>query len=376
MSAAVARLEGIGYSFGGLRVLDEFTLDLPAASFVTLLGPSGSGKTTILRLLGGFILPDAGRVWLRGRTGLQDVTRLPPDRRHVNMVFQDYALFPHLSVAGNIAFGLRRHGLARSELRATVSRLLALVRLEGLGDRTPDRLSGGQRQRVALARALARDPPLLLLDEPLGALDAPLRAEMQAELRQLQRRTGKTFLLVTHDQAEAMAVSDLIAVINRGRIEQAGTPEALYARPASRFVAGFLGENNILRCRVERADAVAAMLVWQTLRFAVANARGLRSGDVIEVVARPESVCCNPPEVGRGGVIGRVRSRSFRGSSILLRIEVPGGESVIAATASAAGYSIDDQIRVSVDGENISMLDLEARQNGHELLSFSTVLGA
>jgi spermidine/putrescine transport system ATP-binding protein len=353
MNATVARLDRVGVVHGDQRVLVGFTLDLPAGCFVTLLGPSGCGKTTILRLLGGFIRPNAGRVFLNGPSGLADVTHLPPERRNVNMVFQDYALFPHLTVAGNVAFGLCRQGLSRNAMRVAVDRLLALVRLDGLDARMPDQLSGGQRQRVALARALARDPPLLLLDEPLGALDAPLRAEMQTELRCLQRRTGKTFLLVTHDQAEAMAVSDVIAVINNGRIEQTGTPEALYSRPATRFVANFLGDNNILRCRVERAGAGGATLAWHGQSLVTADGEGLRAGDVIEVAVRPEHVCC-----GLGsGASGHVRNRTFRGGSTLLQIELARGGTVLASTAPADARAVGDAVSVAIDGRCVSILD-------------------
>jgi spermidine/putrescine transport system ATP-binding protein len=354
MNAIVARLERVSLSYGRLQVLDGFTLDLPTGAFVTLLGPSGCGKSTILRLLGGFIRPEVGAVWLDG----QDVTRLPPERRNVNMVFQDYALFPHLTVAGNVAFGLKRSGLSRAAIGESVRRLVDLVRLTGLGERMPDQLSGGQRQRVALARALARDPKLLLLDEPLGALDAPLRAEMQVELRALQRRTGKTFLLVTHDQAEAMAVSDVIAVLNNGRIEQVGTPEELYSRPATRFVAGFLGENNILRCRVEHADATGATLRWRGHSFTVTQPAGLQAGEMVEVGVRPESLrCTHYVNSGASPAIGRVRNRTFRGNSVLLSIELPGGEIVLAAISPSDAHEIGAELEISIDTKFISVLD-------------------
>jgi spermidine/putrescine transport system ATP-binding protein len=358
MSASVARLDRVSVVYGDQRVLDGFTLDLPAGCFVTLLGPSGCGKTTILRLLGGFIRPTTGRVWLHGGGGLADVTHLPPERRNVNMVFQDYALFPHLTVAGNIAFGLRRQGLSRDAIRATVAHLLGLVRLDGLDGRMPDQLSGGQRQRVALARALARDPPLLLLDEPLGALDAPLRAEMQTELRCLQRHTGKTFLLVTHDQAEAMAVSDVIAVVNDGRIEQMGAPEALYSRPATRFVASFLGENNILRCQVGHADPDGATLTWRGQRLVTVGGQELRSGDSVEVAVRPEHVRCIAGLNGRAsGVTGRVQSRTFRGGSTLLLIELARGDTVLAAMAPTDAHAVGDEVGVAIDSSRVSILD-------------------
>ncbi|MGH4028601.1 ABC transporter ATP-binding protein [Actinomycetota bacterium Odt1-20B] len=235
-------LRGLRKTFGSLDAVDGIDLDIAGGEFFSLLGPSGSGKTTVLRLIAGFEPPTAGTVSLGGR----DVTRSAPFERDVTTVFQDYALFPHLSVAQNIAYGLRVRGVSRRERAARVDELLAGVRLEGLGGRRPGELSGGQRQRVALARALAVRPRVLLLDEPLGALDLKLREQMQTELAALQRQVGITFVLVTHDQEEALTLSDRIAVLHRGRIEQTGTPAEIYERPASPFVAGFVGTSNLL----------------------------------------------------------------------------------------------------------------------------------
>jgi spermidine/putrescine transport system ATP-binding protein len=236
------RLHAVSKRFGSVTVVDGVDLHVRAGEFLTLLGPSGCGKTTLLRLLAGFETPDAGRIELEGR----DVTALPPYQRNLNQVFQGYALFPHLTVRENIGFGLRMARTPAPEARARIAEAVALVALEGLEDRLPAQLSGGQRQRVALARALAPRPAVLLLDEPLSALDAKLRQQMRAELKRLQRSLGMTFVFVTHDQEEALALSDRVAVLQRGRIEQLGTAGELYHRPHSAFVADFLGDANLL----------------------------------------------------------------------------------------------------------------------------------
>ncbi len=240
----VIRLAGVRKSFGGpVAAVERLDLDIAAGEFFTLLGPSGSGKTTTLRLIAGFERPDAGRIELDG----VDVARLPPYARDVNTVFQDYALFPHMTVRDNVGYGLLARRVATKDVAGRVDAALAMVRLESFAARKPGQLSGGQRQRVALARALINRPRVLLLDEPLGALDLQLRHQMQVELKSLQQATGITFVYVTHDQEEAMTMSDRVAVFNHGRIEQVGAPFDLYERPASAFVAGFVGISNVLR---------------------------------------------------------------------------------------------------------------------------------
>jgi putative spermidine/putrescine transport system ATP-binding protein len=236
------RLSGIRRAYGDVVAVGGVDLDIAAGEFFTLLGPSGSGKTTTLRVIAGFERPDAGRVELQG----VDVTRVAPSQRAVNTVFQDYALFPHMTVAENVEYGLRVRGVGRRERRARVDEVLERVRLPGLGDRKPGQLSGGQRQRVALARAIVNRPPVLLLDEPLGALDLKLRQEMQSFLQTLQRDLGITFVYVTHDQEEALTMSDRLAVFNAGRIEQVGPPADVYEHPQTEFVAGFVGVSNVL----------------------------------------------------------------------------------------------------------------------------------
>src|SRR5215212_4117885 len=240
--AADVRLTDLVMHYGDVRAVDNIDLEIGRGEFFTMLGPSGSGKTTTLRLIAGFERPDAGRVSLAG----EDVTDLPPHARDVNTVFQDYALFPHMTVAENVAYGLRVKGVGKAERVRRADEALAMVRLPGYGRRKPIQLSGGQRQRVALARAIVNSPRVLLLDEPLGALDLKLRQEMQLELKRIQGELGITFLYVTHDQEEALAMSDRIAVFNDGRIEQIGTPEEIYERPSTEFVAGFVGVSNVL----------------------------------------------------------------------------------------------------------------------------------
>ncbi len=253
LQAAVAadrpllRIDAVVKKFGGFRAVDRLSLDIRSGEFFALLGPSGCGKTTLLRMLAGFETPDEGRILLNGK----DIAQVLPHQRPVNMMFQNYALFPHLSVRDNIAFGLKRAGMLRQEIDARVAEMVALVKLEGLEKRKPDQLSGGQKQRVALARSLARRPQVLLLDEPLAALDKKLRESTQLELMELQRRLGMTFIIVTHDQEEAMTVASRIGVMDAGRLEQVATPRELYEAPASRWIAEFVGEINLFDGQVE-----------------------------------------------------------------------------------------------------------------------------
>ena len=273
MSTPAVSLENIVVDFGAVRAVDGVDLSIRPGEFFTLLGPSGSGKTTCLRLIGGFQYPTAGRVLIDGR----DATRLPPYARDVNTVFQDYALFPHMTVRDNVAYGLMVRAVPKAQRHERAERMLEVVRLPGVGGRRPSQLSGGQRQRVALARALVNEPKVLLLDEPLGALDLKLREQMQTELKALQRRLGITFVFVTHDQHEALSMSDRIGVFNQGRLEQVGSPRDVYERPATRFVAEFVGAANLIEGDAARryADgAGCALLRPERIRLgAQANAR-------------------------------------------------------------------------------------------------------
>ncbi|MGI9435391.1 MAG: ABC transporter ATP-binding protein [Geminicoccaceae bacterium] len=316
----VVHLDHITKRFGEVVAVDDLDIEIMTGEFVTFLGPSGCGKSTTLRIVGGFERLDAGRVVVGG----EDVTARPPNKRDVNMVFQDYALFPHMTVAGNMAFGLELQGKTRSEIEHRLEELLTLLELETLRERTPDQLSGGQRQRVALARALAPDPRLLLLDEPLAALDAKLRAQVQLELKDIQRRTGKTFFFVTHDQDEALTMSDRIVVMNHGKIEQIGTPEDLYHRPRSRFVAEFIGETNLFSGTVKSIDDGCAVIDWQGILLHAAAGDGRPTvGQTATAALRPERIRLHSEPPGDDNRLeGRVASRVFKGSRTVLDIAV------------------------------------------------------
>ncbi len=284
---AVVRLERLRKTFRDVVAVDDVDLEIREGEFFALLGPSGCGKTTLLRMIAGLEVPDAGRILIDG----VDMTHVPPNRRPVNMVFQSYALFPHMTVAENVAYGLKVEGLPRAETAARVEEALKLVRLEGLGGRMPSALSGGQRQRVALARALVKRPRVLLLDEPLSALDAKLREEMQLELSALQARLKLTFVIVTHDQDEALSMADRIAVMRAGRIEQVDEPEGLYERPVNRFVAGFIGRINMLEGTVAAAgEGRVAVEVPGLGRLSLPDSRPLASGRAVTLAIRPEKI--------------------------------------------------------------------------------------
>jgi len=287
-SADVAiSLEGVGKRFGGVDAVQRITLAIGEGEFFSLLGPSGCGKTTTLRMIAGFVHPDEGRIVLTGR----DVTSVPPNRRPVNMVFQHYALFPHMSVYDNVAFGLSVKRVPRGEHRQRVEESLRVVALEGMERRRPQQLSGGQQQRVALARALVNRPAALLLDEPLGALDVKLRRQMQLELKRIQLELGTTFVYVTHDQEEALAMSDRIAVMNGGRVEQIGGPREIYEQPATAFVADFIGSLNALDLTIdELVGGYAIARVGERERVVVPVEAGAARGDAIRVAVRPERV--------------------------------------------------------------------------------------
>jgi putrescine transport system ATP-binding protein len=281
------RIEAVGKKFGGFRAVDQLSLDIRAGEFFALLGPSGCGKTTLLRMLAGFETPDEGRILLGGK----DVAQVPPHQRPVNMMFQNYALFPHLNVRDNIAFGLKRAGMPRAQIAARVAEMLALVKLEGLEQRKPDQLSGGQKQRVALARSLARRPQVLLLDEPLAALDKKLRESTQVELMELQQRLGTTFVIVTHDQEEAMTVADRIGVMDAGRLEQVATPRQLYEAPASRWVAEFVGDINLFEGQLTSREAGRVMVSTRDAgTIAAAEPRDAVGKTLVCVAIRPEKV--------------------------------------------------------------------------------------
>jgi spermidine/putrescine transport system ATP-binding protein len=337
-ATADVTLEDVVKRFDDAVAVDGISVEVAHGSFFALLGPSGCGKTTTLRMIGGFEEPTEGRILL----GDRDVVGLPPYKRDVNTVFQSYALFPHMTVEQNIAFGLERKGVAKGEVKGRVAEMIELVGLAGLGKRKPRQLSGGQQQRVALGRALVNHPRVLLLDEPLGALDLKLRKQMQLELKRIQHEIGITFVHVTHDQEEAMTMADAIAVMNRGRIEQLGPPEELYERPATAFVAGFLGVSNLLRGTVEGPDSVR--LDDGTVVRAKVNGQ---SGPVAAGV-RPEKIT-----IGAGGganeLPGSVAETAYIGVATQVVVRTAAG------TVQVFAQNLDSGGRVPAPGSNVML---------------------
>ncbi|MBK5287001.1 MAG: ABC transporter ATP-binding protein [Acidimicrobiia bacterium] len=330
--------------FGTITAVDGVSVEIAGGEFFSLLGPSGSGKTTMLRMIAGFELPTSGRIELDG----EDVTRQPPFDRDVNTVFQDYALFPHMNVRKNVEYGLRVKGVAKSERRERAEAALHTVRLEAFGERKPDQLSGGQRQRVALARALVNEPKVLLLDEPLGALDRKLREEMQLELARIQRDVGITFIFVTHDQGEALTLSSRVAVFNAGRIEQVGTPREIYEAPATEFVASFVGTTSVIG-----EEAAAALLGESTAR-----------------VLRPERVRMATAATAPEGCVqapGTVADVQYHGDGTRVRVEIDAGASLVAELPNRhEGESVPalgDRVTVEFDRSDLMTLE---RSTSHD----------
>ncbi|WP_237213123.1 ABC transporter ATP-binding protein [Falsiroseomonas oryziterrae] len=340
-------LQGLSKHYGSFRAVDDVSLSVERGQFLTLLGPSGSGKTTILMCVAGFVAPTSGAILLDGR----DITALPPERRDFGMVFQGYALFPHMTVAENVAFPLRVRKLPTAERDAKVRAALDLVQLERFADRRPSQLSGGQQQRVALARALVFDPALLLLDEPLSALDKKLRAELQEELRALHRRVGRTFINVTHDQEEALSMSDRVAILNHGKLVQEGAPAALYERPRTRFVADFLGKSNFLTGTVREAHpggfaiAVGATRVVQALDPAAPRPA---LGTPALLSLRPEKIALLAEGEAADNVVeGRILSWAYLGAGFALSVATP-DLGVLRVTLPAWGAPIAPVERLPV----------------------------
>jgi len=326
MTSAVS-FQKVSRHFGVIRAVDNVDLDIAAGEFFAMLGPSGSGKTTCLRLIAGFEQPTRGHIEIFGETA----EGVPPYRRNVNTVFQDYALFPHLNVLDNVGYGLMIRGMPVAERRKAAEDALELVRLPGYGDRRPSQLSGGQRQRVALARALINQPKVLLLDEPLGALDLKLREQMQEELKELQRKLAITFVFVTHDQGEALSMADRVAVFNEGRIMQIGTPQAIYRKPASRFVADFVGSSNILAPALTKR--LAGRSAWASLR--------------------PEDIRI----VARGGHPARVIGRSFLGGSMRLALECEGARLNALVASSSDTPENGAKVRIAFNRPDLHFMD-------------------
>jgi spermidine/putrescine transport system ATP-binding protein len=350
MSAPALEVVKVVKEFGDRRAVDAVSFSVPAGSFFSILGPSGCGKTTLLRMIAGFATPDSGDILIRGKS----IVGTPPNRRPVNMVFQHLALFPMMTVGENIAYGLRRRGVGKAEIAHKVAAMLQRVGLPDVAQRRIDQLSGGQKQRVAIARCLVLDPEVLVLDEPLGALDLKLREHMKVELKQLQAQVGTTFVYITHDQSEALVMSDHVAVMNNGRFEQVGRPQELYYRPASAFVAGFVGEANRWRGRIDRVDGNAASFTAENGWKLVTDATyGLKAGTPAELFVRPEAIAISRRSVNEGAdnrFIGRVQNILFNGANSVALVQL-GHEATITAALPQSGMlanlAVGDEVEVA-----------------------------
>jgi len=344
---AIVSFQGVSKSFGDQVVVDRMDFDVRPGEFLTLLGPSGCGKTTTLRLIAGFEAPDAGDILIAGKR----VNDMPPHQRDVNTVFQNYALFPHMTVFDNVGFGLRMKGRAGGEITAKVADALAMVKLEGFAARRVQGLSGGQQQRVAVARAIVNAPLVLLLDEPFSALDAKLRKQMQLEMKRLHRQLGITFIFVTHDQNEAISMSDRIIVMNAGRIEQIGTPKAIYENPDNMFVAGFVGEINTLDAQVTAAGATTMTGHLEGGVFELINRRGYRPGDRVKVLLRPEDLFLTRAADGCAGphLLGRVEDTIYKGTTVDVIVKLDSGKDLFVT----AFFNEDEEDIIYRTGETV-----------------------
>jgi iron(III) transport system ATP-binding protein len=358
---AALRIDRVTRRYGPVTAVKDVSLEIASGEFLALVGPSGCGKTTLLRLLAGFLTPDTGHI-LRGDTGLSGPGQaVPPEARGMGMVFQSYALWPHMTVYRNIAFGLEIRRVGRDAARARVAKALEQVRLGGLEARYPTELSGGQQQRVALARSLVVEPAILLLDEPLSNLDARLREEMRWELKRLQRATGITFVYVTHDQAEAMALSDRIAVLQEGAILQCGSPREVYSHPASRAVADFMGLINVLPGRVQRAaGADSVVVVGDRHRVAVSLPAGVLEGQPVQLAVRPESLRVSPDASGlsdgAGTVLpGTIAEVTFLGNLTDYHLALDDGTRIRGQVAAGDAIAVGQRVSVRIDRDAMSV---------------------
>jgi len=339
-------IRSVSKRFGKFQALDDVSLSVGKGLFVTLLGPSGCGKSTLLRSIVGFCEPDQGNILIDG----QDITKHPTHNRPAKMVFQDYALFPHMDVQTNIGFGCEMLGMNKTAINRRCQDLLELIQLPDIGGRYPDALSGGQRQRVALARALAPDPAVLLLDEPLGALDQQLRLQMQKELKHIQRQTQKTFIFVTHDQQEAMSMSDQVAVMNAGRIEQIGPPEDIYANPATLYVARFVGAANVFEGRVSELDDTGLLIEvadanWRLPLSRVTSLKKPEVGDVVSIVVRPEDLSSEPSRQKKQiKISGKLMERTYLGDRVHLELITHDGLTIFVDAHPATATETDTVI--------------------------------
>ncbi|GBF31862.1 putrescine transport ATP-binding protein PotA [Desulfocucumis palustris] len=351
MGDNMVQLINISKNYGDNIAVDSVSIDIKRGEFITLLGPSGCGKTTTLRLIAGFEQPTGGAVLLDG----EPVEGKQPHQRNVNTVFQNYALFPHMNVSDNIAFGLRMKKTPREQIKQKVSEMLSLVQLEGYGGRMPDQLSGGQKQRIAIARALINNPKVLLLDEPLGALDLKLRKQMQLELKHLQQKLGITFVYVTHDQEEALTMSDRIAVMNRGRLEQLGYPFDIYEKPETRFVADFIGETNLYQGKVSQvSDSIALVDLNGSVVHVARNE--LVCGETVWLAIRPERIKISFwPEEGKAAVRGRFKERIYVGSVLKTVLKLDNGMEMTVSEQALQPFIFDpdsDQVFVNWEPED------------------------
>lgn len=342
MENAILKLENVTKSFDDKMILNNLNLEIGKNEFVTLLGPSGCGKTTTLRIIGGFEMPDQGRVMFEG----QDITRMSPDKRHINTVFQKYSLFSHMSVAENIAFGLKLKNKSKSYIEDKIRYALKLVDLKGYEHRKPTSLSGGQQQRIAIARAIVNEPEILLLDEPLGALDLKLRQDMQRELVKIKNEVGITFVYVTHDQEEALTMSDRIVVMNQGLIQQMGSPVDIYNEPQNAFVADFIGDSNI----IDGIMPEDRLVIIQGQNFPCVD-YGFGKNELVDVVIRPEDVVIRPK--GEGFLDGRVQSVLFKGVHYEIKVAVREYEWMIHSTLPA---QVGAEVGLYVLPENIQIM--------------------
>lgn len=349
MAKDLIQLQHISKSFGEQLILDDLCLNIHENSFVTLLGPSGCGKTTMLRIIGGFESPDKGKVIFDGK----DITSLAPNKRQLNTVFQKYALFTHMDVAENIAFGLKIKNQSDAYIKDKIRYALKLVNLDGYEHRMPDNLSGGQQQRVAIARAIVNEPKVLLLDEPLGALDLKLRQDMQYELIRLKNELGITFIYVTHDQEEALTMSDHIVVMNQGYIQQEGSPETIYNEPENAFVADFIGDSNIIKATMVRDELVEIL----GTKFACVD-KGFGINHPVDVVIRPEDVELVPR--GKGTLSGKVTHVIFKGVHYEMEVEAGGFEWLVHSTIM---HDVGSEVDIRVDPFNIQVMNRPASED-------------
>ena len=350
------RLSHVIKRFGGVAAVDDVSFEVPKGSFATLLGPSGCGKTTTLRMIAGFYDPDEGDIIVSGRR----INDLPAHRRGTAMVFQDYALFPHMSVRDNVGYGLGVQGIRGAERAKRVDETLVFVGLKGMGDRMPSQLSGGQQQRVAVARALIVRPEILLLDEPLSNLDAKLREQLRSEMRDLQRRLGMTFIYVTHDQVEALSLSDWIAVINNGKVEQAGDPWQIYYRPRTTFIADFIGAVNLVPASVAEVRGETAVVSFGEHRLTVRTPEGIAvtSGASVHLCVRPEALGLLPPDAVADGLVvkGTVARRAFLGDLMRYWVSVDGREWIVDQADPGAASPLEGTVGIAVRPERVHLI--------------------